>query len=363
MKYIGTLFSLCLLFLVASCRTSEEENGNTDKGGTAANNQILIEEADFTSSAIDRVKQFQATIHPTSSSKNGIYVYSQTVSKYLNAPGKLAARIILSGFNEVYVSTPKSALCTINSANFQWMRTFISSLHAHQVKVFALLLSNPRLYANQDLLYEDSGNLEFYNKNVTDAERLDGIMADLEPHTLKQGAEQAPEGLDIYWNSDNHYGIGKENDELLKRTLTILQRASFELSPLILKESVSFLYQPKYNENLLSYGSTTQFLQHCESVHVMAYYNRAEVIWNRSLPLLENADKLYKNVVSVCVKVSVNTYGDEGNENTSLQPKGWDYLIETLSDIYSRGIRHPSFRGMDFFEYDGLELMFENKSD
>ena len=188
-------------------------------------------------------------------------------------------------------------------------------------------------------------------------------MADLEPHTLKSENEQAPEGLDIYWDSNNHYGIGKENDQLLKRTLNILQRASFELSPLKLKESISFLYQPKYDEGRLSYGSTTQFLQQCESVHVMAYYNRAEVIWNRSLPLLEDANKLYKNAVSVCVKVSVNTYGDEGNENTSLQPKGWKYLIETLSDIYARGNQHPSFRGMDFFEYDGLEIMLENTLD
>lgn len=360
MKYLGTFFSACLLSFVASCQKNVEESENKNNGGTATNNLILIEQADFTSSALDRVNKFHTTIQSTNSSQNGIYVYSQTVNKYLSAPEKLAARIILSGFSEVYLSTPKSTLCTIESANFQWMKTFISSLHAHNVKVFVLLLSSPRLYTNQNLLYEDSGNLEFYNQNVSDTEKLDGIMADLEPHTLKRGAEQAPEGLDIYWDSDNHYGIGKENDELLKRTLAILQRASFELSPLILKESISFLYQPKYNESLLSYGSTTQFLQHCESVHVMAYYNRAEVIWNRSLPLLENADKIYKNAVSVCVKVSINTYGDEGNENTSLQPKGWEHLIETLTDIYNRGNQHQSFRGMDFFEYDGLETMLDS---
>ncbi|WP_458408538.1 hypothetical protein [Bacteroides congonensis] len=360
MKHTGTYLSLLFLLFFASCQTSEEQEETPNNGGTAPNNQILVEQADFTTSVMDRVKQFHVTTHSTNSNQNGIYVYSQTINKYLNAPEKLASRIILLGFNEVYVSTPKSTLSTINSSNFQWMRTFISFLHSHNIKVFALLLSNPQLYIDQDLLYEDLGNLELYNQTVYSTEKLDGIMADLEPHTLKSGAEQVPEGLDIYWDSNHHYGIGKENDLLLKRTLTILQRASFNLSPLNLKESVSFLYQPKYNEGQLSYGSTTQFLQHCESVHVMAYYNRAEVIWNRSLPLLGNADKLYKNAVSICVKVSVNTYGDEGNENTSLQPNGWKYLIETLSDIYNQGKQHPSFRGMDFFEYNGLEIMLEN---
>lgn len=363
MKHIGTYFFLFLLLFVTSCRANEETEEKPGKGSSVTDNQILIEQADFTSSTMERVKQFQATTHPTNSSRNGIYVYSKTIDKYLDAPEKLAARIILSGFSEVYLSTPKSTLCTIQSANFQWMRTFISFLHTYNIQVFALLLSNPRLYTNQDLLFEDLGNLELYNQTVHNSEKLDGVMADLEPHTLKSENEQAPEGLDIYWDSNNHYGIGKENDQLLKRTLNILQRASFELSPLKLKESVSFLYQPKYDEGRLSYGSTTQFLQQCESVHVMAYYNRAEVIWNRSLPLLEDANKLYKNAVSVCVKVSVNTYGDEGNENTSLQPKGWKYLIETLSDIYARGNQHPSFRGMDFFEYDGLEIMLENTLD
>ena len=246
MKHTGTYLSLFFLLFFASCQTSEEQEETPNNGGTAPNNQILVEQADFTASVMDRVKQFHVTTHSTNSNQNGIYVYSQTINKYLNAPEKLASRIILLGFNEVYVSTPKSTLSTINSSNFQWMRTFISFLHSHNIKVFALLLSNPQLYIDQDLLYEDLGNLELYNQTVYSTEKLDGIMADLEPHTLKSGAEQVPEGLDIYWDSNHHYGIGKENDLLLKRTLTILQRASFNLSPLNLKESVSFLYQPKY---------------------------------------------------------------------------------------------------------------------
>ena len=139
MKHTGTYLSLFFLLLFASCQPSEEQEENPNNGGTAPNNQILVEQADFTTSVMDRVKQFHVTTHSTNSNQNGIYVYSQTISKYLNAPEKLASRIILLGFNEVYVSTPKSTLSTINSSNFQWMRTFISSLHAHNIKVFALL--------------------------------------------------------------------------------------------------------------------------------------------------------------------------------------------------------------------------------
>lgn len=106
MKHIGTYFFLFLLLFVTSCGANEETEEKPGKGSSVTDNQILIEQADFTSSIMERVKQFQATTHPANSSRNGIYVYSKTIDKYLDAPEKLAARIILSGFSEVYLSTP-----------------------------------------------------------------------------------------------------------------------------------------------------------------------------------------------------------------------------------------------------------------
>ena len=86
MKHTGTYLSLFFLLLFASCQPSEEQEENPNNGGTAPNNQILVEQADFTTSVMDRVKQFHVTTHSTNSNQNGIYVYSQTISKYLNAP-------------------------------------------------------------------------------------------------------------------------------------------------------------------------------------------------------------------------------------------------------------------------------------
>ena len=84
MKHTGTYLSLFFLLFFASCQTSEEQEETPNNGGTAPNNQILVEQADFTTSVMDRVKQFHVTTHSTNSNQNGIYVYSQTINKYLN---------------------------------------------------------------------------------------------------------------------------------------------------------------------------------------------------------------------------------------------------------------------------------------
>lgn len=88
MKHIGTYFFLFLLLFVTSCGANEETEEKPGKGSSVTDNQILIEQADFTSSIMERVKQFQATTHPANSSRNGIYVYSKTIDKYLDGTRK-----------------------------------------------------------------------------------------------------------------------------------------------------------------------------------------------------------------------------------------------------------------------------------
>lgn len=56
----------------------------------------------------------------------------------------------------------------------------------------------------------------------------------------------------------------------------------------------------------------------------------------------------------------MNTYGDGGDTSTSLYPKGWGYLISTIDYLYSQGAQEPGFRGVDFFEFEGLEMMWNS---
>lgn len=364
---IGTFRLVLTLLLLSGCLFS---CGNDDKTSDSPafievpeepteHEKELSETAEATSLMLSKAIRLKSLIQEKETYSSSVYVYSKTVSKYQDNPQKLAARIALLGFTEVYLSTPQKSLQGTDPEGYQWLKTFIAAAHRYEITVYALRLSDTRLYVDSNLLYNETGWIDQYNHSVVANEKIDGISADLEPHVLKKDGESTPSGLDIFWDSTSNYGIGKENDQLLERTLNLLHIAREEIAPLRLNEAISFLYQPKINEKKLSFGSTPQFLQYCHSVIVMAYYYKKETIWNRSKPILTAAGNTSNQSVSICVKTSLNTYGDNGDTNTSLQPQGWDYLLETIKYIYDNGKSYSCFRGMDFFEYEGLETMWE----
>ncbi|MPN23609.1 hypothetical protein SDC9_171001 [bioreactor metagenome] len=146
---------------------------------------------------------------------------------------------------------------------------------------------------------------------------------------------------------------------LLKRTLDMLSLAKQNLNGLPVNEAIHYMYQNNFDTGQLSYGSTLQFLNQCSYVTVMCYTDTKEKVWSRGLSPVENAQSKNKSV-SICIKTSLNTYGDGGNASTSLHPKGWTYLIEALNYFYTQGASKPAFRGIDFFEFEGLEIMWQS---
>ena len=133
--------------------------------------------------------------------------------------------------------------------------------------------------------------------------------------------------------------------------------AKQSLGSLRINEAIHYMYQNNFNSGLLSYGNTLQFLTNCDYVTVMCYTDTKEKVWSRGLSPVEAATGKTKKV-SICIKTSLNTYGDGGDTSTSLYPKGWDYLIESMNYFYSQGATKAAFRGIDFFEFEGLEQMW-----
>lgn len=76
-------------------------------------------------------------------------------------------------------------------------------------------------------------------------------------------------------------------------------------------------------------------------------------------PTLRNAVNFPKSI-SIAIKTSLNTYGSEG-PSTSFQPQGWDYLIEGIQFLIESASHYPAFRGVDVFEFQGLEKMWVDK--
>jgi hypothetical protein len=308
---------------------------------------------------MDAAVAFRSTLRGEQNYRSGIYVYdSKSVNSYINEPAKLAARIALLGIKDVYLSASKGAIDGSDETKRMWTKNFNKAAHQYGLTVWALRLASYAAFANDVLITDECARVLAYNNAVNLNERFDAVSADWEPHVLKENGADTPAGMNYFWDSNTNYGIGGSNDMLLKRTLEMLSLAKQNLNDLPVNEAIHYMYQNNYNAGQLSYGSTLQFLNDCSYVTVMCYTDTKEKVWSRGLSPVENAQSKNKSV-SICIKTSLNTYGDDGNASTSLHPKGWAYLLEALNYFYTQGASKPAFRGIDFFEFEGLEIMWQ----
>lgn len=309
---------------------------------------------------LDRALDFRSAIKFEEAYRSGVYVYnSRSISTYVNNPDKLAARIALLGIKDVYLSVTANSITGADVTRYNWIKNFNQAAHEYGLKIWALRLANYNHFVNDNLILQDCAQVLAFNNGVALSQRFDGVSADWEPHVLKEGGSDTPSSLTYFWDSNNNYGIGNSNDLLLQRTQNMLSVAKNNLNGLPLNEAIHYMYQNNYNIGLLSYGSTPQFLQDCDFVTTMIYTDTREKVWQRGLSVIDSAND-YPASVSVCVKTSLNTYGDSGDASTSLHPQGWGYLVDAMHYFYSQGAVKPAFRGIDFFEFEGLEMMWDD---
>jgi len=360
--YMLTLLSLFTLSCNSEDRILQQPLAVDEPKEMSARDIALVEAGSVDNRLYDKAVAFRNAAH-TDNKPMAVYVYqTRSVTKYKDNPEKLAARLALLGFADVYLGTNNNALKGTDANSYAWMKKFNAELHKYGVKSHALRFSGTHLYVNMAGAALDAESIKSFNKSVSENERFDGANADLEPHMLREGGPDTPAGLDIFWDSNNNYGIGKSNDKLLGRTLDILEYSSQELGGMPLSQAIAFFWQSKYDGGELSKGSATDFLKNCNPIIVMSYYKTKEGIWSRTLPIFNNA-RNEKNSVYLAIKTSVNTYGNDDDATTSLQPQGWKYLLESLDYFYKQSQNYDAYKGVCIFEFEGLEKMWEWQND
>ncbi|WP_145929064.1 hypothetical protein OH491_20765 [Termitidicoccus mucosus] len=316
----------------------------------------LDKTAGVTPAMLKRATQFRTVIQSGGRFRSGVYVYeSRTVKDYAAEPEKLAARLALLGFTDVYLTCGSGAKSAAGLA-LAWRRTFIRVAHGHGMRVHAQTLERGRLFVDDQAVIEDCAAVLDYNKSVVPGERFAGVSADLEPHIMKHGAAERPKELALVWDSEKNAGIGRDNDLLLKRTTEVLALARKTIGPLPLRQAVGFFFQNRYDAGEVANGGARQFLQSCDALIVMAYNNRKERIWSMAEPTIKAAGSR-PACVSVCIKTSHGIQNGKADP-TSLQPLGWDNMSDAVKYIISKGETTRAFLGVDIYEYQGFEMMW-----
>lgn len=367
MKVLEIIASALLLL---SCSPAPEKGGSTiDEIRDALENQdtpvkpdnpeedTYVTEAMITAAEATELMVEKAAAYRNASMlegrRNGIYVYSgATFDAYVSKPEKLAARIAMLGFKDVYLSPGSSRITNASDA----LKKFIAACSAYGIDVYAIGSAESSQYlANAARVTQDVNQILSYNNKVSAGQKFAGISADIEPHTVH---EKLSATYPYTWDSSSNYGKGKDNDQLLKLTLERLSTAGTALHQAGLKlgEAIFYNYQIYYDQGQLEYGSTAQFLQSCDYLVTMAYLTSKESIWNKSEPGLKAAGK--PNSVSVCVKTRINS--DSGS---SIQSLGWKNLLEVAKYVNGKAAAYESYRGFDMFTFDGIETMWEWTND
>lgn len=359
------LLFLLLLTILTFCERKDSKVHNPImieiEKSSSHQDSLLVDAAEISLEMMEAALPFRLALKNDQQYRSGVYVYAKSVAAFIENPKKLAARIAVLGIKDIYLSVNSNAVSGTDSIKTDWVKQFNKFAHKYGLRVWALRLASYVHFVDNNLILNECERIISYNKRVSPCERFDGVSADWEPHVLKKGGKDTPTGIDYYWDNNNNYGIDGSNDMLLKRTLEMLNLAQNNLEGLPINEAIHYMYQNNFNSGNLSYGSTLQFLENCEYVIVMCYTDTKEKIWSRGLSPIENAYTKPKSV-SVCIKTSLNTYGDNGDVSTSLHTKGWSYLVDVLNYIYTQSTTKPGFRGIDFFEYEGLEIMWQKYS-
>ena len=357
------MVSLVMILTSGSCSKETEKKGSTwdkviggkeDGGEETLTDPEIPDNVYVLAGATDLMKKKAVDWRKaacSSSTRNGAYVYSAMITKYSSNPQKLAARLQVLGFQDIYLSPGQSRIQSADS----WLKSFNAACHGYGMKVYALRIAENSLLVKPSNVDNEVSLITDYNAKVSAAQKFDGINADLEVHIAKAGTVS---GLQYAWDSSNNYGKGKDNDQLLRLGLEVLTRAGNGLhsAGLQLSQAISYSYQAHFDRGELEYGSTSQFLACCDWVVIMAYLSSKESIWNNSEPVLNAAGKAKS--VSIAYKTAMNNV-----DSASLQTKGWSYLLETSRYLLQKGAAKSAFRGIDVFTYEGLETMWEWTSD
>lgn len=317
--------------------------------------------ADVNGEMLQRAIEFKKAIGTSAGFRSGVYIYQKrSYADYEKKPAQLAARLALLGFTDVYLGMAR-VLTSGNRDEQKWIETFNINAHKYGMKVHILSLSSSKLWVENKRIFEDCNEIINFNYANKKEVRFDGVSADLEPHIMKKGHIEKPKELLWEWHGTDNYGVGKDNDLLCKRMVEVMEKARKELGKQFeLSQAQGFFIQGRYDNGELSWGSAHQLLQYCNSLIVMAYNFRPERVLEMARPSLENAKDFPKSI-SVAIKTSLDTYGSEGPV-TSFQPQGWDYLIKGIEYLMEKGSEYKSFRGIDIFEFQGFEKMWNNSA-
>ena len=220
------------------------------------------------------------------------------------------------------------------------------------------MLHAPAIYSDdkKKTAGEVKNILEFNEKSGGGTDKFDGLFINIQPSEFSRNVKQYNSGILYKWDSDISYGPGKDNDLLMKQAFIILEEARKCAPSIELGQKIAWFYDGDARTGRLSLGKTDDFLKHCDYLMISAYSSEWRDILEYVLPNIKHTEK--KHGILIAVKTSISTNGGNIRE-VSLSWKGWFRICRDMENVIKNVQKYPSFRGVVFHDYEGLEKAWE----
>lgn len=291
----------------------------------------------------------------------GAFVNGETLNFFAGMPDVLAERLAMLGINEVYVAydgeffADGSYQSVLGDLLMELKKHNISARLAFKMSDTVWKRSPNFIVRNlidpkHDILEEIMDELNGFNRAYPDAP-FTGVVFDMNVEAFS-GHNLAVPGGQIYGWGENTFGIGRDNDMLMKDGFAILEKLKAGLPGI----DIGCLFSSELNtfaqEGKLSVGKVSDFAAAADTLFIRVDASAsAEIVRAAAALLPQSGDKQSSLYLELAVHAE--------NNRPALRRRSFRQFMTGLNAVNSGCGAYPEFRGMAFDSFAGLEDIWE----
>ncbi len=292
---------------------------------------------------------------------NGVFINDETMNFFAGIPEILAERIATLGISEAYIcyNTDFFANGTYQEALAQLLAELkkrnISAKVAFKMSdtvwkrsdnFFVRNISNPK----HDMLGEITGRIKDFNRKYEE-NPFSGVVFDMNVEAFS-GHNLAVPGGQIYSWSANNYGIGRDNDMLIRSGFAMLGEIKNSLPGMTTGCLFSSNLSRAAEAGELSIGKVSDFAAAADTIFIRVNAAAsADIVRAASAIFPQGGEKQ----ISLYLELAVHAE----NDRPALRRRSFRQFITGMNAVNNGCSDYSQFRGLAFDGFAGLEDIWE----
>jgi hypothetical protein len=312
-----------------------------------------------------RAAELKAAIN--GSKENAVFLYLAGMDFFEEIPQALIQRLDMLGIKKLYLHVPVDEIS--NEKFALKLHKFLKAMQSRKLQV-SLVIKDVSLHAtgitsgeyrrryllsSSTRLSKVIDALENFNDDAdSPEEKFHELSIVLTPHLISSSMPNLPIGTLYCWGNKK-YGINNDNDMLIRRSVNILRTFRDSFPNIKVSAITQDYFHDAAKDKKLSVGTTTQLLKYSNTVLVTSFYDNDKDIFNKIERELKETSAPQSIIIRIMTAPAV--YGEKAKK--SLSRKKWPYFINALKNFNNKCTKYPSYKGIAFDSFEGLERILE----